>query len=218
MTETRELIKYEGRSLVEIKIDGKIKKYVVCNNYDPSKEYGNQWDAGRYFDVGNLIYHSDKDVWESATAENMLKKAVMSLYDIEPEPSISYKRMTEIAQQAVGNLMYHLDKEDIIPILREHMGITETEAERFDVKEELYPQRYKVVEVTLTRKETAVVSVVIPDEENTDYVEGYIDYSSVCSQESDDWEVYDTEVLDSNLTQEEVENGYDYINSDFFSR
>ena len=208
MTETRELIKYNGRSLVEIRIDGEIKKYVVCNNYDSSKEYGNQWDAGRYFDV-----------WGNTTAENMLKAAVMCIYDIKPEPSISYERMAEIAEKAVGNLMLHLNKEDIIPILKEHMGITETEAEKFDIKDELYPKRYKVVEVTLTRKEIAVVAVVMPDDEDTDYVEDYItDYSKVCSQDADDWEVDDTEIYGSNLTQEDVENGYDYINDDFFSR
>ena len=208
MTITREIIKHNSKSLVEIKTDGEIKKYVVCTNYDPSKEYGNQWDAGYYFDV-----------WGNTTAENMLKAAVMYLYGIKPEPSISYERMTEIAKKAVGNLMRRLNKEDIIPILREHMGITEAEAEKFDIKDELYPQRYKVVEVTLTRRQTAHISVVMPDDEDTDNVEDYIeDYSEICSQEDEDWEVDDTDIYDSNLTQEEVEDGYNYINTNVFSQ
>lgn len=49
MRRSVELMKFEdGRSLVLLEIN-EDQEFVVCSNYDKTKEVGNQWDWGHYF-------------------------------------------------------------------------------------------------------------------------------------------------------------------------
>ena len=200
MAETRELLKYNGRSLVEIKIDGVIKKYVVCRNYDPTKEYGNQWDTGSYFDV-----------WGNTTAENMCRTATLFLYGIkETKPIVPYERIEEIATKTIGKLVDDVCEEDVVEFLKEKLEMTEVEAEMFDVKDILYPKKYDIVEVTLERTQKTVLKVVVPSGIDTTYdIEDYMDgYDYVEADDEGDWEIYEAETYREGLNKEEVKDRY----------
>jgi len=204
MVETRELLKYGNKSLVEIKIDGVIKKYVVCNNYDPSKEYGNQWDSGSYFDV-----------WGNTTAENMCRTATLFLYDIkETKPAITYERMEELAKEFVTLFMEAEDRmlaDDTINYLKDNVKVTKNEAELLGIADELYPKKYDIVEVTLERVQRAKLKAVVPAGTDPDIydIEDYIrGYDYIDAEEEDDWEVTDVDTVKEDLDKEDVRDRY----------
>ena len=204
MTETRELLKYNGRSLVEIKIDGVIKKYVVCRNYDPTKEYGNQWDAGSYFDV-----------WGNTTAENMCRTATLCLYDIkEIKPVIPYERMEELAKEFVTLYMEAEDggvSDDTINYLKGNVKVTKNEADILGIADVLYPKTYDIVEVTIERTQKTTFKAVVPagTDPNVydieDYVSGY-DYAE--AEDEGDWEITEVYTDKQDLDKEEVKDRY----------
>ena len=205
MTETRELLNYNGKSLVEIKIDGVIKKYVVCSNYDPTKEYGNQWVSGSYFDV-----------WGNTTAENMCRTATLFLYGIkETNPPIPYERTMKLAKEFVELYLEENDDDgvvdgDVVDYLINNLEITKAEAEVLGIADVLYPKKYDIVEVTLERTQKTVLKVVVPSGIDTTYdIEDYMDgYDYIEAEDEGDWEIYDAEVYRDNLDKEEVKERY----------
>ena len=116
---TKEILKYGNRSVVEVRDDlGQIKKYVTCTNYDATKEYGNQWIWGHYYDV-----------WENGKEEEMLKGAIMELYEVKTEEknqTIPPIRMQEIAEKVISFIKSNLDTDDVRDYL-EDAELTEEE-------------------------------------------------------------------------------------------
>ena len=204
MTETRELLKCGSKSLVEIKMDGVIKKYVVCSNYDPTKEYGNQWDSGSYFDV-----------WGNTTAENMCRTAALYLYGVkESKPAIPYERLEELAKEFVTLFMEAEDRmlaDDTINYLKDNVKVTKNEAELLGIVDELYPKKYDIVEVTLERVQRAKLKAVVPAGiypgvyDIEDYIQGY-DY--IDAEEEDDWDITDVDTVKEDLDKEDVRDRY----------
>ena len=206
MVETRELLKYKDRSLVEIKIDGVIKKYVVCRNYDPTKEYGNQWDSGSYFDV-----------WGNTTAENMCRTATLFLYDIkESNPPIPYERTMKLAKEFAELYLEENDDDgvidgDVVDYLINNLEITKTEAEVLGIADKLYPKKYDIVEVIMERTQRAKLWAVVPAGTNPgiydvdEYIRGY-DY--IEAEDEDDWEITDVDTVKEDLDKEDVKERY----------
>ena len=182
---TKEILKYGDRSVVEIKDDlGQIKKYVTCTNYDATKEYGNQWIWGHYYDV-----------WENGKEEEMLKGAIMELYEVKTEEknqTIPPIRMQEIAEKVIAYIKNNLDTDDVKDYL-EDAELTEEEAEYFGVKKILYPQNYKIVRVKLIRKQETEIRIAVPEDDEYYDAEDYIPEMNYLDPDDDGyWEVDET--------------------------
>lgn len=63
---TRELIKLNDRySIVEAAYEQKATEYVVCSNYDSTKEPGSQWNSGVYcYSLKSAIQYAAKHCYE----------------------------------------------------------------------------------------------------------------------------------------------------------
>lgn len=182
---TKEILKYGDRSVVEVKDDlGQIKKYVTCTNYDATKEYGNQWIWGHYYDV-----------WENGKEEEMLKGAIMELYEVKTEEknqTIPPIRMQEIAEKVIAYIKNNLDTDDVKDYL-EDAELTEEEAEYFGVKKILYPQNYKIVRVKLIRKQETEIRIAVPEDDEYYDAEDYIPEMNYLDPDDDGyWEVDET--------------------------
>lgn len=182
---TKEILKYGDRSVVEVRDDlGQIKKYVTCTNYDATKEYGNQWIWGHYYDV-----------WENGKEEEMLKGAIMELYEVKTEEknqTIQPIRMQEIAEKVISYIKNNLDTDDVKDYL-EDAELTEEEAEYFGVKKILYPQNYKIVRVKLIRKQETEIRIAVPEDDKYYDAEDYIPEMNYLDPEDNGyWEVDET--------------------------
>lgn len=182
---TKEILKYGDRSVVEVRDDlGQIKKYVTCTNYDATKEYGNQWIWGHYYDV-----------WENGKEEEMLKGAIMELYEVKTEEknqTIPPIRMQEIAENVIAYIKNNLDTDDVKDYL-EDAELTEEEAEYFGVKKILYPQNYKIVRVKLIRKQETEIRIAVPEDDEYYDAEDYIPEMNYLDPDDDGyWEVDET--------------------------
>jgi len=182
---TKEILKYGDRSVVEVRDDlGQIKKYVTCTNYDATKEYGNQWIWGHYYDV-----------WENGKEEEMLKGAIMELYEVKTEEknqTIPPIRMQEIAEKVIAYIKNNLDTDDVKDYL-EDAELTEEEAEYFGVKKILYPQNYKIVRVKLIRKQETEIRIAVPEDDEYYDAEDYIPEMNYLDPDDDGyWEVDET--------------------------
>ena len=202
MMKCTELVKDANRSVVEIRNmeTDKIVKYVVCSNFDNSKAYGNKWDSGEYYNVNDAV---------GLYQQNMLRAAIFDLYDIK-EPKISYDRVMEFARAFFNNM--DIDDEQA-EILKDEYHITETEAEEFGIKDKLFARKYKVVEATFVRTQRVTIKTIMPEEEDEDCVDNYIenqDYLDDYADDCDDWELDDYSVVESDMSENEVENRYDF--------
>ena len=202
MMKCTELAKFGERSVVEIRDTetDKVKKYVVCHNFDNSKAYGSKWDTGTYFDIAYRF-----------SQEEQLKAAIMFLYGVE-EHKISYERMEEFARDFLGELTLDAD-DDFAEHLREDMNMTEAEAEYFEIKDQLFPKKFKVVECKMIRTQEVKIKVVMPNDEDECYVENYIENESYLendySLETTDWEVDSYSVDADDLSEDDVKSNYD---------
>lgn len=201
MKKCTELAKWNGKSLVEVKTmeTGEVIQYVVCSRFNNAKRFGAKWDQGDYFNV----WYND--------AEKQLRAATLYLYGIK-EPEVPYERVLEFARKWFECNMdiIETDPEDF----REEYNITETEAELFEVKEELFPSQtlYKIVECEMVQTRRVKVKVVMPDDEPDNNAEDYIENRSYLDDydtDDDDWECEDYNVVRSEITKEEYEDmGY----------
>ena len=189
---TKEIIKNGTRSLVEVRDDlGHLKKYVVCTDYDSSKEYGNQWICGIYYDVLDGI-----------KKEDALKCAVFKLFSSYSNTTLSYERAVEIAEKVIGTIKENLDEEDIMSLL-EDAELTKEEAEYFNVDNVLYPKKYKVVDVELVRMQKVYLQIAMPEDD--DYVEDYIpDIDYLEPEEDGEWYVDETSEHPETMSLEDV--------------
>lgn len=199
---TKEIIKYGDRSVVEVRDDlGQIKKYVTCTNYDATKEYGNQWIWGHYYDV-----------WENGKEEEMLKGAIMELYEVKTEEknqTIPPIRMQEIAEKVISYIKSNLDTDDVKDYL-EDAELTEEEAEYFGVKKILYPKNYRIVRVKLVRKQETEVRIAIPEDDECYDAEDYIPEMNYLDPDDDGyWEVDETFEDNYLKSREDVLDEYD---------
>lgn len=200
MMKCTELARFEGKSVVEV-IDtetNRIIDYVVCDNFDNSKAFGNKWDNGTYF---NVVYKSDQ--------EDQLKAAILNLYGIK-EHKISYERMEAFARDFLGQL--DLD-DDLAGYLRENMNMTEAEANYFGIKDQVFPKKFKIVECRMVRRQEVKIKVVIPNDEDEYCVDDYIENESYleddCNLETEDWEVDSYSVDVDDLSEDDIKNNYD---------
>lgn len=192
-----ELVKNENKSVVEIRDmeTNIVKKYVVCSDFDNAKAYGDKWSFGEYFNVEPSL-----GLYE----QEQLRSAILYLYDIK-EPKIPYKRVMEFAQAYFKNM--DIDSE-MADFLKDGLLITEDEAETFGIKEKLFPMKYKVVKLTLTRTQDVTIKVIMPNDEDDCYAENYIERYDYLEDdpkiESYDWDVEDYSVEYDELFEEDV--------------
>lgn len=200
MKKCTELLKNGARSLVEV-LDiatNEVEKYVVCTNFDNAKAYGSKWDWGHYFDI-----------WSGATREEQMKAAAMFLYD-KREP-IPYARLSEIATLLKDGLMED-DEESAIEFMKETCELTKEEAEYFGVEKELYPTKYKIVQLTMKREQYATIKVAVP--ENTDIYSNYEDYVGNTTYlepdwgSNEEWELDDWKTLNDDVTPSDINSRY----------
>ena len=204
MMKCTELAKKGNRSLVEIVNTDteRIEKYVVCSNFDNAKAYGNKWDWGTYFDINS-----------GDNPEEKLEKAIRNLYDMdEGNKKISYDRMSELAKMFLIQLREYIDDDDEFRDVLINEGITETDADFFDIRDMVFPPLYKVINATFKREQFVTIQVVMPNDvnewnadeyvENTEYLEDSADL------ESEEWELDDYGVEEEDLTKEEFNSRY----------
>lgn len=203
MMKCTELVKDANRSVVEIRNmeTDKIVKYVVCSDFDNSKAYGSKWNTGEYYNVEEPLGLYQQD---------MLRAAIFDLYGIK-EPKVSYDRLIELAKAFLSNM--DVDDDDVAELLRDKYHITETEAEEFGIKDKLFARKYKVVEATFVRTQRVTVKTIMPEEGDEGYVDDYIEnqeYLDDYIDDCDDWELDDYSVVESELSENEVENRHDF--------
>ena len=205
MMKCTELAKKGNKSLVEIMNTEteRIEKYVVCNNFDNAKAYGSKWDWGTYFDV-----NSGDD------PEEKLEKAIRNLYGMENDKrEISYDRMTDLAKAFLAQLRDYVDDDEEFRDILINEGMTEDEADFFDIRDIVFPKLYKVINATFMRKQYATIQVVIPNDEDEwnadDYVENkeYIEDSEEI--ESEDREFDDYSIEENEISKEDFKSRYD---------
>lgn len=204
MKKCTELAKFGNKSVVEVRRTDTdaVVQYVVCSNFNNSKAFGSKWDWGHYFEV-----------WENNVAEIQLRNAMLYLYGID-ESEILFDRAKELLKKLLEMLRYSEDEdeEDLKESLQ-NLNITEVEAEFLGVKDLLFQKKYKVVDVTLERKQRVTVKVVMPDDEDEcnaeDYVENYEYLEDNPNVENDDWECDDYSIDRNDLSAEDYERMYD---------
>jgi len=204
MMKCTELAKKGNRSLVEIVNTDteRIEKYVVCSNFDNAKAYGNKWDWGTYFDVNS-----------GDNPEEKLEKAIRNLYDMdEGNKKISYDRMSELAKIFLIQLREYVDDDDEFRDLLINAGITETDADFFNISDVVFPPLYKVINATFKREQFVTIQVVIPNDVNEwnadEYVENTEYFEDSADLESEEWELDDYGVEEEDLTKEEFNSRY----------
>ena len=204
MMKCTELAKNGNKSVVEIRNmeTGKIARYVVCSDFDNSKAYGSKWHAGVFYEVEECLGLYQQDA---------LKSAIFDLYDIK-EPKISYDRVMEFAKAFFNNM--DIDEEQA-ETLKDIYHITETEAEEFGIKDKLFARKYKIVEATFVRTQRVTVKTIMPEEEDENCVDNYVenqeyldDYIDDC--DCDDWELDDYSVDEDGLSEDEIKSRYDF--------
>lgn len=200
----RELGRIGNKSLVEIlnkeSWEEKTIKYAVVRNYDERKPMGEKWSHSiGYFDI-----------WGSYGKEEALQDAMRCFMEIKKQP-ILYDRLSEIATLLKDGLIDD-DKESAIEYMRDTIEMSDAEAEYFGVKEMINPTTYKVVKVTMSRVVKTKIKVLMPDNEPAYNVDDYIENMSYLDDETiddaDDWEVYDTDIMDEGLTLDAVDRMY----------
>lgn len=205
MMKCTELAKKGNKSLVEIMNTEteRIEKYVVCSNFDNAKAYGSKWDCGTCFDVNS-----------GDNPEEKLEKAIRNLYGMEDNKrEISYDRMTDLAKAFLAQLRDYVDDDEEFRDILINEGMTEDEADFFDIRDIVFPKLYKVINATFMRKQYATIQVVIPNDEDEwnvdDYVENkeYIEDSGEI--ESEDWEFDDYGIEENEISKEDFKSRYD---------
>lgn len=213
MTETKEILKYGDRSVVAYIVDGKITKYVACTYYDPTKNVGEQWSWGHYYDI-----------WGEVTEEEALRSAAYDLYKINEEDNKSikskadkYDRMLDIAKDVIDTyLTVNGDDgvvEDAVNHLKNDIKITKEEAIALGITDILYPKKYNIMEVTMVRQQTVTVNIVVPAnvEVNRYNADDYIEDDYNLEPENDgDWEVDYVDTYREGLSKKDIENNYSY--------
>lgn len=203
MKKCTELLKNGNKSLVEIReIDTDIvEKYVVCENFNNSKKYGEKWDAGIYYDV-----HSNNDL------ESQMKKAALVLYGVNGR--IPYERLSDLTKALITQLREYVDDDDEFADVLKKEDVTESEAEFFGIKELLYPNKYQVVTAALVREQRVTIKVLMPSSVDPYNVDDYIENRENIEDcytydiDNDDWEVEDYSVDIEDMTKDEVESRY----------
>ena len=198
-----ELIKKDNRSIVEVRdMDAdKILNYVVCYDFDNSKAYGNKWGESKTFAVQSY-----------SKPEEILEKAIRELYGISKTP-ISFERLVELAKAVIAELEdYVADDEDFVNIFN-NIKITEDEADVLNIKDKVFPQLFKIVNVTFKREQYVTVKVVMPDDEDVWSAEEYVENRDYLEDdpdiESEDWEYDDYGIEVDRINKNEFKSRYD---------
>ena len=211
MDNTKEILKYNDRSVVEISTDGRVIKYATVTNYDPQKPVGTQWDWGHYYDI-----------YGGVTQEEALRKAILDLYNINENEISSakskafrYDRMEEIGKELAKLYIEVVEDNETLDeatyYLLNNVEITKTEADILGIEDVLYPKKYQIVEVELRREQKVIIKAAVPMDvdvdryEIEDYISGY-DYME--PEDDGDWDIYDVDVLERDVTKEEVKKDY----------
>lgn len=185
----KELLRYKCRSLVEILDEnGNTTKFVVCSCFNEKKPMGEKWQWGHYFELWN------------GTREEMMKAATMYLYDIESK-TIPYSRLEELATKFKDGLLED-DKDEAMEYFKGKCEMTPKELEFFGLKED----KFKLVEVTMTRQLKTKIKVIMPEDEDDYNVDDYIDNTNYLEGDdfyNDDWEVEYVEVDKYGLSTED---------------
>ena len=203
MMKCTELLKNGNKSLVEVRDaeTNEIKKYVVCQDFNNVKEYGNKWIEGTYFDI-----------WGDNTQEKMMRTAALFLYGIDKN-QIPYERMSDLAKAFIAELQDYIDDNEEFARVLKGKAITEKEAEYFGVKDIVFPRLYKVVDVILKREQYVTVAVVIPDDEDYYEAENHIGRKEYIEDseyiENEEWKFYDYEKIEEDITREYFKQNYD---------
>ena len=158
------------------------------------------------------------DVWENGSADDMLKGAILDLYDMakDKDEIFTYDRIKEIAEKTIGYIKDNLCEDDIKDYL-EDAELSEKEAEYFGVKNILYPRNFKIVEVELKREQKLTLTVAVPEEDEYYDIEDYIlEYDYLDADDEGDWcvdetsELCCTKSLDDVLTEYDSDDLYNY--------
>ena len=203
MDTTREVAKFNNRSVVEIKTENRITKYCTCSDYDESKDIGSRWNFGHYYDVyGNM------------TEEKALRAAMLDLYEVDDSSNVEeikkdYNRMMEIADKVICEIVDHVNKEDLPTLFKDRVGLTKEEAKMFDIENFVYPKKYKIVEATLCREQKAVVKLVMPEDAYDDDAIDYIECGwDIEPDDEVEWDLDHANVYNGCLTKDEVKERY----------
>lgn len=199
MDATREIARFENRSVVEISTEGRIVKYCACTNYDESKDIGSRWDFGHYYDI-----------YGEMTQEKALRAAMADLYNIDftaiAENKKKLDRINVIAGRLVDEILKRVDEEDLPDLFLNHVGLTEDETDMFDIHELVFPKKFKIVEVNLSKEVRTTLMVAMPMDVDDDNVMDFIDQPNYIEPEddTDDWEVDSVYVDEDNLDRDEL--------------
>lgn len=198
MNKYTEIIKKDNRSLVEVKDLEKdaVYQYIIVTDFNNAKTEKYDQMVRSYW-INNYLTQSDA-----------FKAAINYFYNIK-ELEIPYDRVMEFTKE----LLACLDIDEIKDHLKDDMKMTEREAEWFGIKEELFPRRYKVANVTFTREQRITVKVIMPEDEADCNAEDYVEnqcYLDDCADiENEDWECEDYGIERSDLDEDDIRDRYD---------
>lgn len=201
MDATREIARFENRSVVEISTEGRIVKYCACTNYDESKDIGSRWDFGHYYDI-----------YGEMTKEKALRAAMADLYNVDfvaiAENKKKLDRMNKISNKLVDEILLHVDEEDLPNLFLNRVGLTEDEVDMFDIYELVYPKKFKIVKVNLSKEVRTTIMVAMPMDVDDDNVMDYIYHPDYIEPKdnTDDWKVDGVYVDVDNLDRDELRN------------
>lgn len=199
MDATREIARFENRSVVEISTEGRIVKYCACTNYDESKDIGSRWDFGHYYDI-----------YGEMTKEKALRAAMADLYNVDfaaiAENKKKLDRMNKISNKLVDEILLHVDEEDLPNLFLNRVGFTEDEVDMFDIYELVYPKKFKIVKVNLSKEVRTTIMVAMPMDVDDDNVMDYIYHPDYIEPKdnTDDWKVDGVYVDVDNLDRDEL--------------
>ena len=114
---------------------------------------------------------------------------------------------SEIPEEVLNNINKNSSKDDDTKGEGEQgEGLTEDETDMFDIHELLFPKKFKIVEVNLSKEVRTTLMVAMPMDADDDDVMDFIDHTDYIEPEddTDDWEVDSVYVDMDNLDREEL--------------
>lgn len=147
------------------------------------------------------IYLKEEIKMERGTIIELVKALDITAEELGIQPEI--KTVTEKDEQLIHEVSEYIKDREDEETARDYIN------EKYWDDLAIRPKKkYKVVTVKLQKLVHAETKVVIPEDEDEDEAENYIDTYNIDVEDEDDWEVNETDIDTEDVTEEQIKNRY----------